>query len=96
MGRFNQSSAPIYEALEEFEKNRDVPFDVPGHKQTAYYAVFVNDHPESHNSSLGTIYYTFHLLFHGHLLVFPCGKTNPPRIYPRKKMVEQINLYYLS
>ncbi|MCM1569096.1 MAG: aminotransferase class V-fold PLP-dependent enzyme [Roseburia sp.] len=33
MGRFNQSRAPIYEALEEFRKNRIVPFDVPGHKR---------------------------------------------------------------
>lgn len=33
MGRFNQERAPIYEALEEFRKNRVVPFDVPGHKR---------------------------------------------------------------
>lgn len=33
MGRFVQSKAPIYEALEEFRKNRIVPFDVPGHKR---------------------------------------------------------------
>ncbi len=33
MGRFNQARAPIYEALEEFRKNRVVPFDVPGHKR---------------------------------------------------------------
>lgn len=33
MGRYNQSRAPIYEALEEFRKNRIVPFDVPGHKR---------------------------------------------------------------
>ena len=33
MGRFNQARAPIYEALEEFRKNRIVPFDVPGHKR---------------------------------------------------------------
>lgn len=33
MGRYNQSRAPIYEALEEFRKNRIVPFDVPGHKK---------------------------------------------------------------
>ena len=33
MGRFNQERAPIYEALEEFRKNRIVPFDVPGHKR---------------------------------------------------------------
>ncbi len=33
MGRFNQSRAPIYEALEEFRQNRIVPFDVPGHKR---------------------------------------------------------------
>ena len=29
----NQNRAPIYEALEEFRKNRVVPFDVPGHKR---------------------------------------------------------------
>lgn len=29
----NQDRAPIYEALEEFRKNRVVPFDVPGHKR---------------------------------------------------------------
>lgn len=28
-----QERAPIYEALEEFEKKRVVPFDVPGHKR---------------------------------------------------------------
>ncbi|MBR1931631.1 MAG: aminotransferase class I/II-fold pyridoxal phosphate-dependent enzyme [Lachnospiraceae bacterium] len=33
MGRYNQSKAPIYEALEEFRQNRIVPFDVPGHKR---------------------------------------------------------------
>jgi len=33
MGRFNQERAPVYEALEEFRKNRIVPFDVPGHKR---------------------------------------------------------------
>ena len=33
MGRFNQSRAPIYEALEEFRRERMVPFDVPGHKR---------------------------------------------------------------
>lgn len=33
MGLYNQSRAPIYEALEEFRKNRVVPFDVPGHKR---------------------------------------------------------------
>lgn len=33
MGRYNQSKAPIYEALGEFRKNRIVPFDVPGHKR---------------------------------------------------------------
>ena len=33
MGRFNQSRAPIYEALEEFRRERIVPFDVPGHKR---------------------------------------------------------------
>ena len=31
MGRFNQSKAPIYDALVEFRQNRIVPFDVPGH-----------------------------------------------------------------
>lgn len=29
----NQDKAPIYEALEEFRRNRVVPFDVPGHKR---------------------------------------------------------------
>lgn len=29
----NQRSAPIYEALEHFRKQRVVPFDVPGHKR---------------------------------------------------------------
>ena len=29
----NQQRAPIYEALEEFQKKRVVPFDVPGHKR---------------------------------------------------------------
>lgn len=29
----NQNKAPIKEALEEFENNRVVPFDVPGHKR---------------------------------------------------------------
>lgn len=33
MGRFNQSRAPIYDALVEFRNNRIVPFDVPGHKR---------------------------------------------------------------
>lgn len=33
MGRYDQSRAPIYEALEEFRENRIVPFDVPGHKR---------------------------------------------------------------
>ncbi|MDE7254256.1 MAG: aminotransferase class V-fold PLP-dependent enzyme [Acetatifactor sp.] len=33
MGRYNQSRAPIYEALREFRQNRIVPFDVPGHKR---------------------------------------------------------------
>ena len=32
-GRYNQVRAPIYEALEEFRRNRIVPFDVPGHKR---------------------------------------------------------------
>ena len=29
----SQEHAPIYEALEEFDKKRVVPFDVPGHKR---------------------------------------------------------------
>lgn len=29
----NQDKAPIYEALEEFRRNKVVPFDVPGHKR---------------------------------------------------------------
>ncbi len=29
----NQERAPIYEVLEEFRRNRVVPFDVPGHKR---------------------------------------------------------------
>lgn len=29
----NQNRAPIYEALEQFRKNKVVPFDVPGHKR---------------------------------------------------------------
>lgn len=33
MGKLPQSSAPIYEALEKFQKMRIVPFDVPGHKR---------------------------------------------------------------
>ena len=33
MARLDQSRAPVYEALEEFRKNRIVPFDVPGHKR---------------------------------------------------------------
>lgn len=33
MGKLNQNSAPIYDALENFRKNRIVPFDVPGHKR---------------------------------------------------------------
>ena len=28
-----QKSAPLYEALERFRKQRVVPFDVPGHKR---------------------------------------------------------------
>ena len=32
MGK-DQRRAPIYEALEEFQKKRVVPFDVPGHKR---------------------------------------------------------------
>ena len=33
MSEFNQRSAPLYEALEKFRKQRVVPFDVPGHKR---------------------------------------------------------------
>lgn len=33
MGDFDQSRAPIYEALERFRQMRVVPFDVPGHKR---------------------------------------------------------------
>lgn len=29
----NQDKAPVYEALQEFRRNRVVPFDVPGHKR---------------------------------------------------------------
>ena len=29
----NQKSAPVYEALERFRRQRVVPFDVPGHKR---------------------------------------------------------------
>ena len=29
----NQDRAPVYEALQEFRRNRVVPFDVPGHKR---------------------------------------------------------------
>ena len=29
----SQERAPIYEALQEFERKRVVPFDVPGHKR---------------------------------------------------------------
>ena len=34
MGKYmyDQSRAPIYEALERFREMRVVPFDVPGHK----------------------------------------------------------------
>lgn len=32
MEKLSQKRAPIYEALEEFRRNRVVPFDVPGHK----------------------------------------------------------------
>lgn len=31
----DQTSAPIFEALEKFRKMRVVPFDVPGHKRRA-------------------------------------------------------------
>lgn len=33
MGCLNQTRAPVYEALEEFRRERIVPFDVPGHKR---------------------------------------------------------------
>ncbi len=33
MPKFDQNRAPIQSALAEFEKNRVVPFDVPGHKR---------------------------------------------------------------
>ncbi|HKM35887.1 MAG TPA: aminotransferase class I/II-fold pyridoxal phosphate-dependent enzyme [Lachnospiraceae bacterium] len=33
MKELSQESAPVYEALELFRKNRIVPFDVPGHKR---------------------------------------------------------------
>lgn len=33
MKELSQDSAPVYEALELFRKNRIVPFDVPGHKR---------------------------------------------------------------
>ena len=33
MKELDQTRAPIYEALEEFQKMRVVPFDVPGHKR---------------------------------------------------------------
>lgn len=33
MGKLLQTSAPLYEALERFRKQRVVPFDVPGHKR---------------------------------------------------------------
>lgn len=33
MGGLDQARAPIYEALEEFRRERIVPFDVPGHKR---------------------------------------------------------------
>ena len=29
----DQRRAPVYEALQEFRRNRVVPFDVPGHKR---------------------------------------------------------------
>lgn len=31
--KLNQDRAPIYEALQEFRRNKVVPFDVPGHKR---------------------------------------------------------------
>lgn len=33
MYKFNQDRAPVKEALEEYKRNRVVPFDVPGHKR---------------------------------------------------------------
>lgn len=33
MGELSQENAPIYEALQKFQKMRVVPFDVPGHKR---------------------------------------------------------------
>ena len=30
---YDQTKAPLYEALERFRKQRVVPFDVPGHKR---------------------------------------------------------------
>ena len=33
MRELSQERAPIYEALERFQKMRVVPFDVPGHKR---------------------------------------------------------------
>lgn len=33
MFEIEQNRAPIYEALEQYKKNKIVPFDVPGHKQ---------------------------------------------------------------
>ena len=33
MTGLTQERAPIYEALEKFQKMRVVPFDVPGHKR---------------------------------------------------------------
>ena len=33
MEKLDQSRAPIYQALQEFQKRRVVPFDVPGHKR---------------------------------------------------------------
>lgn len=33
MKKYDQQRAPVYEALEDFRKNRIVPFDVPGHKR---------------------------------------------------------------
>ena len=31
--QLNQNEAPIYQALQNFQKMRVVPFDVPGHKR---------------------------------------------------------------
>ena len=33
MAKLDQTRAPIYEALSRFQRERVVPFDVPGHKR---------------------------------------------------------------